>query len=425
MKNKAIKALILLSLFIFTIAAYNKAASNKKIEKINVKPNNTAAEKENKPAEKQEEDSITISAVGDILVHSTQLSSQYNGETKSYDFKDNFLYVKPFIEKSDLAICNLETTLAGENAGYSGYPNLNTPDSILDALKYTGFDIIQSSNNHSLDYGKSGFLRTRHQLDKYGFSVIGTKNNKNDKNYIIKEVKGIKIGITAYTFESNRRGNTKYINSIQVPSSISPLISSFNPNNINPAVDEMKKTISNMKKDGADIIIFGLHWGNEYQDDPAPYQKTLAKNLSDAGADIILGGHPHVIQPFDVIDSKVSGKKTFVIYSLGNFLSNQCYERLQKRNVEDGLIINFNIRKDKRENKVFVSSVNFIPTWVYRWPKDKTLYNYRIVPSEDAALSPESYYITGDYKWRVQNSFNNAKNIVEAYNKDISIQKVK
>lgn len=422
MKNKNIKIIILFSLFAFTIImAFNKNLNEKENKTIVPKPIDIVT----KPINLSDEENITIAAVGDILVHSTQLDSQYNKETKSYDFKDNFSYVKPFIEKADLSICNLETTLSSSGPGYSGSPTLNTPDSILDALKYAGFDVIQSSNNHSLDYGANGFLRTRQELDKYGFSVIGTKNNKSDKNYIIKDVKGIKLGITSYTFESGGKGNTKYINSIAVPGSISPLINSFNPNNLNYDFVDMKKTIDNMKKDGADIIIFGLHWGNEYQESPASYQKSLAKKLSDAGVDIILGGHPHVIQPFDVIDSKIADKKTYIIYSLGNFLSNQCYERLQMRNVEDGLIVNFNIKKDNVKNKIFVSSVNFIPTWVYRWPKGVNKFNYRIVPSEDAALGPDSYYITGDYKWRVENSFKNAKNTVEAYSSDISVQNVK
>lgn len=319
MKNKKVKVIIILCMIIFVaIAFYNNQTYKVKNEKAKPK----SAENADSTPEKSDEEVITIAAVGDIIVHNMQLMSQYNSETKSYDFKDNFLYVKPFIEKADVAICNLETTLAGEGAIYSGYPTFNTPDSILDAIKYSGFDVIQSANNHSLDYGEKGFLSTRQQLDKYGFSVIGTKVKSTDKNYIIKEVKGIKIGITAYTFESSRKGNTKYINSVKVPDRISPLINSFYPNNLSNDFKGMKKTVEAMKKDGADIIIFCLHWGIEYQKDPEAYQKDLAKELSDAGVDIILGGHPHVIQPFDEIESKVSGKKTYIIYSLGNFLSN-------------------------------------------------------------------------------------------------------
>lgn len=422
MKNKKVKVIIILCMIIFVaIAFYNNQTYKVKNEKAKPK----SAENADSTPEKSDEEVITIAAVGDIIVHNMQLMSQYNSETKSYDFKDNFLYVKPFIEKADVAICNLETTLAGEGAIYSGYPTFNTPDSILDAIKYSGFDVIQSANNHSLDYGEKGFLSTRQQLDKYGFSVIGTKVKSTDKNYIIKEVKGIKIGITAYTFESSRKGNTKYINSVKVPDRISPLINSFYPNNLSNDFKGMKKTVEAMKKDGADIIIFCLHWGIEYQKDPEAYQKDLAKELSDAGVDIILGGHPHVIQPFDEIESKVSGKKTYIIYSLGNFLSNQCYEKLQKRDVEDGLIVNFNIKKIESQNKIYVSSVNFIPTWVYRYPKGKDTFNYRIVPSEAAALDPSIYNITDDYKWRVEASFNNTKNVVEAYNKAISVQNIK
>lgn len=431
MRNRNIKILILLSIFSLIFLIYNKTVNidNNKVNTIintdNVSPNTIIENKGNLEVISKDPTDITISAVGDILVHDTQLVSQYNKETDSYDFKDNFLYIKPFIEKSDLAICNLESTLAGKEKGYSGYPNFNSPDSILEALSYAGFDVIQNSNNHSIDYGSSGFIRTRSTIVKSGFSVIGTKEKKEDKNYIIKDVKGIKIGITAYTFESKRQGNSKWINSIPLQKNIIPLINSFSPSYLDTAIKEMKSTISNMKKDGADILIFSLHFGEEYESKPSAYQVKLASSLSDLGVDIILGGHPHVIAPFDVIESKISNKKTYVIYSLGNFLSNQCYERLQKRDVEDGMIINFSIRKDNNSNIVFVNKINFIPTWVYRWPKGNETYNYRIVPSEDAALNPDNFLITGDYNWRVQNSFKNTKKVVESLTKEITLVSIK
>lgn len=138
---------------------------------------------------------VNISAVGDIILHDEQIWSAYNEENKAYDFMNNFKYVKNLIEKSDIAYGTIEGTYAGEEIGYSGYPNYNGPDSMIDALKDTGFDIINVATDHSLDKGVEGASKTGEKIDK-DMTSIG------NKKYIIKKVKGIEIGFTSYTYES-------------------------------------------------------------------------------------------------------------------------------------------------------------------------------------------------------------------------------
>lgn len=359
---------------------------------------------------------ITISAVGDIIVHDDQLKGQYSEENKNYDFTNNFKFIKPYIEGADIAVGNLETTFAGQAAGYRGYPTFNCPDALADALKDSGFDILSTANNHCMDSGAKGVLRTLEVLKNKGLSSIGIKPEKSEADFIIRDVKGIKLGFTSYTFETPSSSSGKTINSIHVPKDVEGLISSFNPSKLNEELPKMKKRIDDMKKNGAQVIIVSVHWGDEYQLKPNSYQKTLAKALNEYGVDIILGSHPHVIQPVEFITSPVSGKETFVIYSLGNFLSNQRFERTDNRYTEDGVVLNIKLNKSSDGMKINIADVSFMPTWVYRYTaKDK--FVYEILPIFDALANKNSYnLINKDDIWRAENSEKNTLGILEDSN---------
>jgi poly-gamma-glutamate capsule biosynthesis protein CapA/YwtB (metallophosphatase superfamily) len=369
-----------------------------------------------KPIKEDNEIIIDISAVGDIIIHSSQLDAQYDRNSKKYDFHNNFKYVSNYIKKSDLSIANLETTLAGEENGYSGYPRFNSPDSLADALKKSGFDLISIVNNHTLDYGIQGFERTIGVLEKNKLNPLGIKRKIDDKRYEIKDIKGIKVGIISYTYETPSLDGYKTINNIKIPHEVKDLINTFNPNNLTNEIPKIQNEIQNMKKDGAELIIFVIHWGNEYNLKPNYSQKILAKALANSDVDIILGSHPHVIQPVDVVNSNNSNHKTLVAYSMGNFLSNQRFEMTGSTYTENGVILNIEVKKNLITKKVSIDKVSYRPTWVYKYyNNDDDKIVYEILPVLDCLKSYEKFKIyDSETQTRIQKSFRNTNRVIDS-----------
>ena len=324
---------------------------------------------------------IRISAVGDIMVHETQIKSAYDKNTGKYNFKSVFEDIRPFIIKSDLAIANLETTLAGHLFPYSGYPMFNAPDSIVDALAYAGFNIIITANNHSFDTRGEGLKRTVQIVREKGLNPIGTYDARPTSRVVIKDVKGIKIAILAYTEHTNGLGSQYNIDEYH------GMINIINKENIISHIQEAKEL-------EADLIIAYMHWGFEYLKEPNDFQTSYAQLMLNEGVNIILGSHPHIIQraEFDEVD----GTKAFVVYSLGNFISNQRKETLGSgyEPTEDGVIINIDIVKNEETGETYIEGVEYIPTWVYRNKYEgQSQYTYRIIPIkenlEDSNFSEE------------------------------------
>lgn len=313
---------------------------------------------------------IRIAAAGDIMFHSTQLESAYDAAAGTYDFKSMFEDVKPIISSADLALANFETTTAGDARPYTGYPAFNSPDEVVDAIQYAGFDALTTANNHSLDTGSEGLKRTVETLQRKGMATFGTYNRTPDSRVLMKEVKGIRIALLAYTESTNGLGS-KYSDD-----ELNAMINLMD-------TDRIVQDIREAKELGAELIIAFMHWGVEYEEQPNAGQAALAKRMAEEGVDIILGSHPHVIQKSEQIE--VQGKKAFVIYSMGNFISNQRKETLDSRNelTEDGIIINFDIRKDNLTNEIMIQNVEYVPTWVYRNKEaGQAKYTYRILPVE-------------------------------------------
>ena len=323
--------------------------------------------------------SLSLTAVGDVMVHTPQLKAQYDTSTNTYSFDNNFQHIKSYIENSDLSIANLETTLAGESVGYSSYPTFNTPDALAVALKNSGFDIISTINNHSFDKGTLGFERTISTLKNLGFETVGTRSNVDDDDYIIKDINGIKLGITSYSY-GDIKGSDKYLNGIKISDECKDKANIFSSTDIESAFDTINNTLYNLSNTDIQIVI--LHWGDEYQRTPNNFQKELAQKLSDAGVDIIIGSHPHVVQPVEMIKSSNGKNDTLVVYSLGNLISNQRQEILGTSYTEDGLMITIDITKDSIEKDAYVSNVTCIPTWVNKYTSGSKLV-YEIVPLED------------------------------------------
>ena len=340
---------------------------------------------------------VNISAVGDIILHDEQIWSAYNEENKAYDFMNNFKYVKNFIEKSDIAYGTIEGTYAGEEIGYSGYPNYNGPDSMIDALKDTGFDIINVATDHSLDKGVEGASKTGEKIDK-DMTSIG------NKKYIIKKVKGIEIGFTSYTYES-KEGE---LNGHKIPEDIN--LNTFSYNKLDNGLEEMKALVEEMKNEGAEFIVFGMHWGVEYKTEPSKYQVKIAEALNEYGVDLILGSNPHVVQPIEEIEGE-DGNKTLVAYSLGNFISNQRLETMGDRRTADGIILNLTL--DKSRKGVKIEKWDYTSTWVYKIPRENKKSYYYILPVEETLNSEEGKKLDQETLNQLNKSLESTKSIVE------------
>jgi poly-gamma-glutamate capsule biosynthesis protein CapA/YwtB (metallophosphatase superfamily) len=417
--KKSIKTLIIICIFVAAIIGaiiismqgdnYINRKNKEGVDNLKVK--NSLPVKESLPikeslqkAENLDYDEASIVAVGDIIVHEDQLKAQLNALTGEYNFNNNFKYVKDHIKAADIAIANLETTLAGEKHKYTGYPRFNSPSSLVDAAKECGFDILSTVNNHTIDSGSLGVFSTIAEVQKRNIKVVGTRESLSRKPYILEEVKGIKVGIISYSYETPRKDKSKTLNALEIPSDVVNLLNTFSYEYIKEDLSKIKAQIDEMKSQGAEAIIFIIHWGNEFERKANIHQKSIANELCDYGVDVILGSHPHVIQPIEFITSKKTGKKSLVAYSMGNFISNQQYERTNNRYTEDGLIVNVQIRRNKESKEITIREVSYIPTWVHKYSDNNKLV-YEIVPLTDALGSKEQYNLSGEVEvWRAENS---------------------
>ncbi|AEY67973.1 CapA family protein [Clostridium sp. BNL1100] len=343
---------------------------------------------------------ITISAVGDIMLHQGNLNSAYDSKSRRYDFNGFFEFVKPYLSSSDLTIANFETVTAGAGIKYRSFPLFNSPDSILPALSGSGVDILSTANNHCLDWGINGLTRTIQKIREYKMVNIGSSVNGKDK-YVIKDVKGIKIAILSYSQFFN--GHEAKLSS----SDKSKYLSILNESKIQNDIKEVKAK-------GVDTVITVLHWGNEYIRTPSTYQTNLSKKVLSWGADIILGSHPHVIQKSEIV--KVNGKNKFIIYSMGNFISGyrrtDKAKRINKVYTEDGVIVTLKLNKDTKGG-INIKDVTYIPTWVDMYSsKNKPVYKILPVPTPDV----KAPYINSRNKSYVKQSYNNTMSIMAKFN---------
>ncbi len=323
----------------------------------------------------------TIGVTGDIMVHGAQLEAAKRSDG-SYDFTPCFQYVKNYYNRFDCFVANLEITF-GTSTTYSGYPAFNTPVSLIDAMKAGGIDTVITANNHTYDTGHKGFLNTMAKLKEYGIDFTGTRQNKTDNRYIIKEINGIKVGMINYTYSAAGSSGNIVLNN-PVSAEDSALINSFNYNKTDNFYKEAETQYKNMKDAGADAVIIYMHWGAEYQTKQNASQKAISAALADIGYDVIVGGHPHVIQPFTVLEGK-NGNKTYCIYSVGNAVSNQRKEILTaeapKGHTEDGMIFGITLKKSE-EGITTVDEISITPTWVDMFNENGQKY-YRIVPLDN------------------------------------------
>ncbi len=323
------------------------------------------------PKEPYKVASATVVNTGDLLIHSPVLKGAKQADG-SYNFSDIFTPIASHFKDADLAIANLEVTLGGTESGaFSGYPTFNTPDSLIDGVKNAGIDMLLTANNHSYDTRLFGLKRTVSVLKQKGIDYLGTREAAEDPHFAVKNVNGINIGMACFTYENtcNTPGR-KSINGNIMAEEANPLLSSFSYGKIDEFYAEATKMISDMKAQNADCVVFYMHWGEEYQTKPNNWQKTIAQKLCDLGVDIIVGGHPHVIQPIELLTSGDGTHSTVCVYSLGNALSNQRKEIMtscKTGHTEDGMLFYYTFDKYS-DGKVVLSSVDIVPTWVNKFP---------------------------------------------------------
>ena len=317
--------------------------------------------------------SITLTATGDILMHNTVIAAGL--QNGNYDFNNLFAPVKHWIEAGDYASVNLECALAGSAAGYTGYPLFNSPDSIADTLKNTGFDLVVTANNHILDRGFTGAMRTMDVLRQAGLDTAGTYKTPEEKQqFLIKDIRGVKVGYVAYSYSTN---------GIPVPQDKPFFYNFLDRERIIADIHALRPQV--------DVLVLVLHWGVEYSPLPTAEQRALAREFFSEGADVILGSHPHVIQPLEIM--QIDDKQKFVIYSMGNSMGNQ---NGVERN--SGVILSLQFTKDRLSGATSLSGFSYIPTYIQPYYANGRRL-FRVIPIEEtiqAIKAGEDPYLDAD-----------------------------
>lgn len=312
-------------------------------------------------SEKVKKKTMSLVMVGDVLTHDSVLADALK-EDGSYDFTPMFTYIKPLIKDYDLKYVNQESIIGGPSFKYSGYPTFNAPDSIGDSLIDTGFNVVGLANNHAYDKGENAIIYSNKYWGSKDVITSGTYSSFEDRDDIkIHEKNGIKYAFLAYTTSLN--GYT---------------LSSDKSYLVNVYSDYLVKDDINKIKDKVDVVIVAMHWGDEYTNTPTNSEREIASYLSELGVDLIIGTHPHVVQPIEYVG------ETLVIYSLGNFISNQLVLGL---NPAIGLMVGVDINVDGDETKVSIKEKELL----YSYSDNST--NFKVIP-----FSKMSDDILADYK---------------------------
>ncbi len=320
----------------------------------------------------QLEGTFTLSATGDILMHGSVINAGALGNG-NYDYSNIFSYFADYVTKADYAVANLETTLYGPDykyadgyVGYRGYPRFNAPDAIVTGLKNAGFDMLLTANNHCYDTGSIGFRRTVQVISDLGLQYLGSKQTADAPNFLVVERNGIQLGLVCYTYEDNSDPNKKSPNGLPMTAADVPLLNSFDYENLPLFYQEMEQNIAKMQEAGADAVVLFIHWGSEYQLKQNATQSAMAQALCDLGVDVIIGGHPHVVQPVELLTStKDTSQKTVCLYSMGNAVSNQRIQEMDLKtgHTEDGVLFSVTFSRYS-DGTVILSSADLLPTWV-------------------------------------------------------------
>lgn len=316
--------------------------------------------------------------------HDSQINAAFYSDSGKYDYHFCFSYLKPFIQSADIAVGNLEVTLAGEP--YKGYPQFSSPDELADALKESGFDILINANNHVLDRGKEGLERTIHITGNKGLIMTGCfeSGEAREETYpLVVEKNNILLAILNYTYGTNG------------------LVSSL-PNIINYLdTSIIRDDLRKVRKVNPDFIIACIHWGNEYQREPDETQRSIARFLMQEGVNAIIGSHPHVIQPVEVLYNGIdSSDLRLVVYSLGNFISNQ-----RERYRDGGIMIHIELTKIQ---KTTITDYSYLPVWVQK-PVINEKTRFRLIPANLPDTKNEMLKLTKEEIERLDEFYNDTR----------------
>jgi poly-gamma-glutamate synthesis protein (capsule biosynthesis protein) len=342
----------------------------------------------------QAENEISLLFIGDIMGHDTQINSALNSETGNYDYEDVFTYVRPLISDADMAIANLEVTLAGPP--YKGYPQFSSPAALATACKNAGIDCLVTANNHSVDRGKKGIEQTIFKLDSIGITHTGTfidKTSKEKLHPLMLSVKGISIALLNYTYGTN---------GIPVPA----------PGVVNITDrEEIARDIAAAESKKPDLIVLFMHWGTEYDTIPSAEQTQMAEYFFSKGADLIIGSHPHVLQEMVWYRDGTENHHRALVYSLGNFVSNQ-----RKPKTDGGSMVRIDLSKEDGEMKI--TSAGYYLTWVYT-PVLNSKLRFFILPCSEFENRTAFFEKEADYRQMIR-FVNESRELLNTRNRNFS-----
>jgi poly-gamma-glutamate capsule biosynthesis protein CapA/YwtB (metallophosphatase superfamily) len=335
---------------------------------------------------------LTLIFTGDIMQHMPQVDAAWDPQTGAYNYDSCFIYISPWLTGADLAISNLETTLAGKP--YSGYPAFSSPDELVTGMMNAGIDIVGTANNHCCDRGKTGIERTITILDSLGMKHMGTYKTPETysrSNPMIINTRGFRLAFLNYTYGTN---------GIPVPA-----------NNVVSLIekDRIQTDFKAAHDSVVDKTIVFIHWGDEYQREPNAFQKDIAAFLFAQGADIIIGSHPHVIQPMEWRRNDTLGKEQLVVWSLGNYVSNQ-----RKQFTDGGAM--FSVKLKKEAGKTKIKEAGYQLTWVYN-PMVNGRKQYFILPA--ARYENDTILLDSQSKASLQIFLNDSRELLRAGNLNI------
>jgi poly-gamma-glutamate capsule biosynthesis protein CapA/YwtB (metallophosphatase superfamily) len=321
----------------------------------------------------QSNEKISLLFLGDIMGHDEQIWSAENRETHTYNYDDVFQYIKDEISEADIAIANFEVTLAG--SPYSGYPTFSSPAPLAAACITAGIDVFATANNHAADRGKKGILSTIYRLDSLGIAHTGTFSDPAARDTLypmIIEKNGFSLALLNYTYATN---------GITVPPPV--IVNMLERNTVTSDIEKAKSK-------NPDAIILFLHWGTEYDTVPSKTQTDLAEYFFSRGVDMIIGSHPHVLQRMEWTKSETGMKDRIVVYSMGNYVSNQ-----RRTRTDGGAMVRIELTKEV--DSLYISDAGYYLTWVYT-PIENYRKKFFVLPCSKFENKPEFFAKPADYQ---------------------------
>ena len=334
-------------------------------------------------------DTLTLMFIGDVMSHMPQVDAA-RLEDGTYDYAPCYRFLTPYIASADLCIANMEVPLAG--APYSGYPQFSCPDNMMSQLFDAGVDVFLTSNNHTCDKGAKGIRRTIQVMDSLGIPHVGTYLDSADfqqRSPLIVEKNGFRIAVLNYTYGTN---------GIPTPNP-------FIVNLLDSAA--IARDVAHAREMKADYIVVMPHWGIEYARHQNKEQSGYARYMYECGADMVIGGHPHVVQPITLENSNEYGvAQRVTAYSLGNFVSNQ-----RKRYTDGGIIVKCEMVRDTN-GTIRITNYEYLPYWVYKGTCQGK-YQYHILPAKHAVENCAWYDIHGADSVALNLFYNDTKELID------------